>query len=131
MTDEPSWLSIDDVVGLNKIIVADSAEPFGIRDQNRLASAWGAPQDHYYYSGPDIVGAAAVFCLSIARNHPFILGNKRTAFAAMDNTLRLNGFRLDMPDLVERADLLVAAVVHDIDDEAFIAAIDQHVFEQS
>jgi len=47
---------------------------------------------------PTIAEQAAAYLYHIARNHPFIDGNKRSAFAVMDTFLRLNGFSLNLTD---------------------------------
>ncbi len=54
----------------------------GIRDNNLLESALGAPQQTWNYT-QDIYESAAQYCYSIAHNHPFLDGNKRTAAACM------------------------------------------------
>lgn len=64
----------------------------GVRDPGALESALFRPQTGYY---ADIVAEAAAMFESLAINHPFIDGNKRVAFAAVDVFLRINGWRLD------------------------------------
>ncbi len=60
----------------------------GIRDLGALESALHRPQTGYYET---IVQEAAAFLESLVQNHPFVDGNKRTAFAVMDVFLRING----------------------------------------
>jgi len=60
----------------------------GIRDQGALEAALLRPQSGYY---PDLIAEAAALFESLAVNHPFVDGNKRIAFAAMDTFLRING----------------------------------------
>ena len=64
----------------------------GIRDAGALEAALHRPQSGYY---PDVISEAAALFESIAINHPFIDGNKRTAFAVMDIFLRLNDMRMN------------------------------------
>ncbi len=63
----------------------------GIRDPGLLEAALYRPQTGYY---ADIAEEAAALWESLAQNHPFIDGNKRTAFAAMYTFLAINGVRL-------------------------------------
>ncbi len=60
----------------------------GIRDVGALESALFRPQTGYY---DDLISEAAALWESMAQNHPFIDGNKRTAFAVMDVFLKMNG----------------------------------------
>ncbi len=64
----------------------------GIRDKGLLESALGAPRQTWDYT-QDIYQAAAQYCYSIANNHPFLDGNKRTATACMLVFLVKNGIK--------------------------------------
>ena len=86
------WLSVADVLGLHKVLVQRYGGAPGVRDPGALESALFRPQTGYY---TDIVAEAAAMLESLAINHPFVDGNKRVAFAAMDVFLRINGWRLD------------------------------------
>lgn len=76
-------------------IHADQVERYGgapgIRDQGLLEAALYRPQTGYYAG---LIGEAAALWESLAQNHPFIDGNKRTAFAATYTFLTINGARL-------------------------------------
>ena len=63
----------------------------GLRDPGALEAALFRPQTGYY---ADIETEAAALMESLAINHPFVDGNKRIAFAAVDTFLRINGWRL-------------------------------------
>ena len=63
----------------------------GVRDPGALEAALFRPQSGYY---DDIVQEAAALMESLAINHPFLDGNKRIAFAAVDVFLRINGYRI-------------------------------------
>ncbi|MBB3179566.1 death-on-curing family protein [Variovorax sp. Sphag1AA] len=56
------------------------------------------PQHRALYESPDAATLAASYAFAIARNHPFVDGNKRTAFVAMELFLDLNGYELDASD---------------------------------
>lgn len=62
----------------------------GVRDVGALESALARPQNLYHYGEPDLAAMAAAYAFGIARNHPFVDGNKRTAWIAARLFLRLN-----------------------------------------
>jgi len=72
----------------------------GLRDEGLLESALAQPQATFggQFLHPTISEQAAAYLYHIAMNHPFIDGNKRTAFAVMDTFLRLNGCALNLTD---------------------------------
>jgi death on curing protein len=72
----------------------------GVRDEGLLESALAQPQATFggEYLHPTIAEQAAAYLYHITMNHPFIDGNKRSAFAVTDTFLRLNGFHLNLTD---------------------------------
>lgn len=72
----------------------------GLRDEGLLASALAQPQATFgqQWLHPTIPEQAAAYLYHLAMNHPFVDGNKRTAFAVMDTFLRVNGYRLTLTD---------------------------------
>ena len=72
----------------------------GVRDEGLLESAFAQPQATFggQFLHPTISEQAAAYLYHIAMNHPFIDGNKRTAFAVTDTFLRLNGCALNLTD---------------------------------
>lgn len=70
----------------------------GVRDVGLLESALAQPQASFggELLHPTIAQQAAAYLYHLAMNHPFLDGNKRTAFAVMDAFLRLNGYRLHL-----------------------------------
>jgi death-on-curing protein len=83
-----------------------------------LESALARPLNRAGYGEPDLAELAALYALVIARNHPFIDGNKRTAYVAMELFLASNGMRF----LASDADATIATLkmaAADISDEEF------------
>lgn len=78
----------------------------GVRDLGLLESAMARPQNMAQYGEPDIAELAASYAFGIARNHPFVDGNKRTAAVVSETFLVLNGGSL----LASDAELVVAFV---------------------
>jgi len=76
----------------------------GVRDEGLLDSAMARPRNAAAYGEPDAAELAAAYAFGIARNHPFVDGNKRTAAVVSETFLALNGYRLEASD----AELVVA-----------------------
>lgn len=70
----------------------------GVRDQRLLESAMARPQNLLAYGDPDAAALAAAYAFGIARNHPFVDGNKRTALVVSETFLTLNGYMLAASD---------------------------------
>ena len=68
-----------------------------MRDAALLESAMARPRNLAAY-GTDAAALAAAYAFGIARNHPFVDGNKRTASVVCETFLRLNGYRLEATD---------------------------------
>jgi death on curing protein len=84
----------------------------GVRDPGLLESALGRPINRHGYS-PDISieELAAAYAFGIAKNHPFVDGNKRTAFTVAYTFLGLNGYDLNVeePEVVRAVEDLTAS----------------------
>ena len=76
----------------------------GVRDERLLDSAMARPRNLAAYGEPDAAALAAAYAYGIARNHPFVDGNKRTAAVVSETFLILNGHALNASD----AELVVA-----------------------
>jgi death-on-curing protein len=85
------YLSLEDLILIHEVLINRFGGAPGIRDKNALEAALYRPQSGYY---EDLIGQAAALFESLAINHPFVDGNKRIAFAAMDTFLRLNNMRI-------------------------------------
>ena len=88
----------------------------GVRDRGLLESALAQPQATFggELLHPTLAEQAAAYLYHLARNHPFVDGNKRTAFAVMDTFLRVNGVRLSLTD-DEAYDLVMQVAQGQID----------------
>ena len=93
-----TWLSLDVVLAIHEEQVAEHGGPEGVRDMALVESALARPLNLVAYGSPDVPALAAALGFGLARNHPFIDGNKRTAFVAIEAFLGLNGFDLLAPD---------------------------------
>lgn len=96
---EPIWLERAHVETLHDDVLSVHGGLGGLRDVGLLESALGKPQHlHAYDEASDLADWAAAYAVGIARNHPFLDGNKRTAFMSMYTFLRVNGHELDVPE---------------------------------
>ena len=87
------WLQIDLVLAIHARQVAEHGGIHGIRDEALLESALARPQQLAAYGAPepDLADLAAALAYGLARNHPFVDGNKRTAHVAYRTFLIING----------------------------------------
>jgi death-on-curing protein len=88
MTD---YLTLVEVLAMHRDQIERYGGSHGVRDLGLLESALFRPQTGYYNS---LIEEAAALWESLAQNHPFVDGNKRTAFAATYTFLAINGIRL-------------------------------------
>jgi len=96
-------LTVADVLAMHALLIKRYGGTPGMRGPGALEAALFRPQTGYY---EDIVAEAAALLESLAKNHPFVDGNKRVAFAAADVFLRINGWRLQRLPLQIHAQML-------------------------
>ena len=85
------YLTMAEVLAIHSDQIERYGGSGGVRDQGLLESALYRPQTGYY---ADLIEEAAALWESLGQNHPFIDGNKRTAFAATYTFLAINGSRI-------------------------------------
>ncbi|MBL8279419.1 MAG: type II toxin-antitoxin system death-on-curing family toxin [Pelomonas sp.] len=92
------WLnaSVQQVVHLEQL--AEHGGAPGTRDEGLFESALARPQNLALYGEPDVLDLAAAYAVALAKNHPFVDGNKRTAHVAVELFLVLNGAELTADD---------------------------------
>ncbi len=88
MTD---YLTLVEVLAIHDDQIERYGGINGTRDQGQLEAALFRMQSGYY---PDVIGEAAALWESLSQNHPFIDGNKRTAFACTYTFLAINGLQI-------------------------------------
>jgi len=92
----------------------------GLRDENALESALARPQNLAHYGNPDLADLAASLAFGIARNHPFVDGNKRTAWVAVRLFLRLNDAMLEF-DKADATVMMQRLAAGELSEEAVAA----------
>ena len=94
--NDPAFLTLDEVLAIHADQIRHYGGRPGLRDQALLQSALGTPETTFEgeYLHTDVFEMAAAYLFHIARNHPFIDGNKRTALMAALVFLGLNDLEL-------------------------------------
>lgn len=93
------WLDIRVVLAAHDEQLAEHGGAEGVRDMGLLESALARPKNLAAYGDPDVTELAASLAFGIAKNHPFVDGNKRTALVALETFLALNGEELAADDV--------------------------------
>jgi death-on-curing protein len=85
------YLTVADVLAIHADQIERYGGSHGLRDEGQLVAALFRPQTGYY---ADLIAEAAALWESLSQNHPFVDGNKRTAFAAVYTFLAINGIEI-------------------------------------
>lgn len=93
------WIDESVVRMIHEAQLAEHGGSLGLRDAGLLASALARPVNLAAYGNPDVADCAAAYGFGVARNHPFIDGNKRTAFVCVELFLELNDHFLAAGDV--------------------------------
>ncbi|NJL50009.1 MAG: type II toxin-antitoxin system death-on-curing family toxin [Leptolyngbyaceae cyanobacterium SM2_5_2] len=119
----PNFLTLDEVLLLHADQIASFGGTNGLRDRGLLESALAQPQATFggELLHPTLADQAAAYLYHLSRNHPFVDGNKRTAFAVMDTFLEANGYCLTLTN-DEAYDLVMQVAQGQLDKPA-IASI--------
>lgn len=94
MSQEPVWLDTRDAIAVHDRQLAEHGGGTGLRDPGLLDSALARPLNRWTYGEIDPAALAAAYAYGIARNHPFVDGNKRAAWVLARLFLAINGHRL-------------------------------------
>jgi death-on-curing protein len=93
--DEPIWIEKPEVLVAHGMQLSEHCGSEGIRDEGLLESALGKPRNVFAYAeDSSLYRLAASYAYGIARNRPFVDGNKRTALVVSEGFLRVNGIRI-------------------------------------
>jgi death on curing protein len=119
------WISTKLCLAIHDEQISQHGGASGVRDEGLIESALARPLNLAGYGAPSAAELGATYALGIARNHPFIDGNKRTAFACMTTFFDLNGVGFDPPD-AEAVMTMLALAAGEIDDADFVAWVVRH-----
>lgn len=90
---EPIWVRRDVVFAYHDLLLARHGGSTGIRDEGMLDSALGRPINLFHYKEPSLNQLSASYAFGLIKNHPFVDGNKRIAFATTVLFLEINDKR--------------------------------------
>lgn len=114
---EWEWIDAGLLLAVHDVQIAEHGGGEGLRDAGLLESALARPVNLAAYGQPDVADLAAAYGFGIAKNHPFVDGNKRTAFVAMELFLDLNGYELTAGD-AEALPVMLALAAGDLSETA-------------
>ena len=117
---EYAWLEAALVLAIHEEQLAEHGGAEGVRDKGLLESALARPQNLLAYGSPDLAALAAAYASGIARNHPFVDGNKRTAWVVAETFVELNGAEIAADD-ASAYEAMLALAEGRIDETAFAA----------
>lgn len=113
---EPVWLTTELVIAIHDEQLRIYGGPAGLRDPGMLDSALGRPRNKWAYENGDLASLAAAYAFGIARNHPFVDGNKRAALLSLVTFLGLNGVEFVAPE-AEAAAAIIGLAAGEIEEE--------------
>jgi death-on-curing protein len=119
------WLHADVLQAVHLEQLAEHGGAPGTRDEGLFESALARPQNLALYGEPDVFDLAAAYAVGLAKNHPFVDGNKRTAYVAMELFLVLNGAELTADDASATLTMLTVAA-GDIDEPTLAQWLREH-----
>jgi len=120
---EPIWINRRALLYLHSASLTTFGGSTGIRDAGLLDSALAPPRNRFHYDqGSDLAVLAASYGFGLAKNHPFVDGNKRAAFHAIGLFLAINGceFRAGQVDSIQT---LIALASGELNEEELAAWI--------
>ena len=123
------WFSKSSLLLLHGESVAEHGGSAGLRDEGLLDSALARPQNLLAYADPatppDFAALAASYTVGLAKNHPFVDGNKRAAFLATGLFLYVNGYRLNASQ-TEATIAILAVATGDMNEDEFAVWLREH-----
>jgi death on curing protein len=114
---EPSWFTYDQAIAAHSVQLRHFGGALGLRDEGALRSALDRPVNKWHYEGTLLPELAAAYAFGLAKNHPFVDGNKRIAFIAMVAFLRKNGVAF-RPDQAQSTAIILAMAAGEVREQS-------------
>lgn len=124
------WVDKHALLLLHGESLAEHGGSIGMRDEGLLDSALARAANLAAYAEPDVAALAATYGFGIARNHPFVDGNKRAAFLSVGLFLALNGHRL-VTTQADATVTMLALAAGELDEAGFAAWLRPHLARQA
>ena len=125
MTAEPEWIGLATALAIHEEQIAEHGGGAGVRDRGLLESALARPRNAWGYGIADLSVLAASLGHGVARNHPFVDGNERTAYVCVEVFLLLNGLVLTASD-AESVVAMLDLAAGELTEEEFAAWLRDH-----
>jgi death-on-curing protein len=123
---EPVWLDAQDALAIHDRQLAEHGGGTGVRDTALLESALARPLNRWNYGDDDVANLAAAYAFGVARNHPFVDGNKRTAWVLARLFLAVN--RIDLHfDKQDATQMMIALAAGELSEEEMADWFRQHL----
>lgn len=119
------WISKQALLLLHAESLAEHGGGAGMRDEGLLDSALARPINLAAYGEPDFAALAASYGVGVAKNHPFVDGNKRAALLATGLFLYVNGYKLSATQ-ADTTLTMLAVAAGDLTEDAFADWLRQH-----
>lgn len=123
---EPEWLDADIALAIHDRQLAEHSGGTGVRDNGLLESALTKPINRWNYGEDDLSTLAAAYAYGVARNHPFVDGNKRTAWVLARLFLDINGRKLKF-DPIDATQTMTALAAGELSEEKLTAWFNSHI----
>ncbi len=120
------WLNAQVLRAVHEEQLAEHGGGSGVRDEGLFESAIHRPVNLAAYGEPDLAALAEAYGFGLARNHPFVDGNKRTAFVAVELFLALNGWVL-LADDAQCVLTMLALAAGDLGEDDFAQWLRTHI----
>lgn len=120
------WIDKQALLLLHGESLAEHGGAAGMRDPGLLDSALARAPNLAAYGEPDVAALAATYAFGIARNHPFVDGNKRAAFLSVGLFLALNGYRLAATQ-ADASVVMLAVAAGELDEAEFAGWLRSHL----
>lgn len=127
MTQAWPWVDAEVALAAHRAQLSEHGGGDGVRDLRLFESAMARPRNLAVYEEPDPAALAASYAFGIARNHPFVDGNKRTAAVVSETFLLLNGWQLNVSD-AELVVTFLALAAGDMTENALADWFREHIF---
>jgi len=124
------WIDGRTLILLHDESLAEHGGASGLRDETMLQSALARPLHLVSYGSPDVADLAAAYGIGLAKNHPFVDGNKRAAFLSVGLFLALNGQRL-VATQAEATLVMFDVAASAMDESSFASWIRGHMAPRS
>jgi death-on-curing protein len=116
--NEPKWIRIEAVLSFHICEITRRGGVLGVRDRSLLDSALARPRNLFAYGSPDLAALAASYAFGLVRNHPFVDGNKRAAWATCRAFLLINGYAVNSSEF-EKADQVLKLAASETSEDEF------------